>query len=123
MDKKRHGRSIAREHAIEILYSYAMVNKVNKSNDELANEIVAGVIANINEIDKQIEQNLKRWTMSQINQVNLAILRIATYELLYTQLAQPIVVNEALNFAKVYSDAPSKNFIHHALDNISKNNV
>ena len=120
MENKRHGRSIAREHAIEILYAYAINGVTNKSADDLANEIVANVLSNLDEIDSKIQGNLKRWTMSQINQVNLAILRVATYELLYTDMPSAIIINEALNFTKLYSDVPSKNFVHHVLDNISQ---
>ena len=88
--------------------------------DKLGNEITNLVLANLEVIDNTISKYLRRWVISELNQVNLSILRVATYEILFEDTPKQIVVNEALEFAKTYSDASSKDFIHGVLDKIIK---
>lgn len=120
--KKRHGKSIAREEAMKSLYNYAVTNSKTgmKSGDKLASEMTENTIAHIEEIDAVIVKHLRKWSISELNQVNLSILRIAVYELTYEDTPANIVINEAIEMTKKYSDIKSKNFIHGVLDNIAK---
>lgn len=119
--KQRHGKSYAREHAMESIYSYSMNNQSDYlSEDKMANEMVTNVINNLEELDTRIKKYLRKWTISELNPVDLAILRMSVYEIMYLQTPPAIVVNEALELAKKYSDEPSKKFIHRVLDNIIK---
>lgn len=120
--KKRHGKSIAREEAMKCLYNYAVTNSKTgmKSGDKLASEMTENTIAHIEEIDAVIVKHLRKWSISELNQVNLSILRIAVYELTYEDTPANIVINEAIEMTKKYSDIKSKNFIHGVLDNIAK---
>jgi len=122
MEKKRHGKSYARESAIKSIYTYSMTEKREGiyGTDKLGNEITDLVLANLEVIDASISKYLRRWVLSELNQVNLSILRVATYEILFEDTPKQIVVNEALEFAKVYSDSSSKDFIHGVLDKIIK---
>ena len=122
MEKKRHGKSIAREAAIKSIYTYSITGSEKNifSSDKMGNEIAKNTLLHIVEIDATIQPHLRRWTMSELNQVNLAILRIATYEILFEDTPKQIVVNEALELTKLYSDVAAKNFVHSVLDNIIK---
>lgn len=118
--KKRHGKSVARENAIKVLYSYNISGKVNVSSDSMANTIAENTIENIDNINQKIVDNLKKWSIKELNKVNLSILQVAVYEIIFEDTPNNIVVNDALELAKKYSDIKSKNFIHKTLDTISK---
>ncbi len=122
MEKKRHGKSIAREKAIKSLYTFSINDTEENiySRDKMANEIVKSVVGNKDVIDELIKKNLKRWTITEINKVDLSILRVSINEILFEETPKPIIVNEALEFAKIYSDENAKKFIHGVLDKIIK---
>ncbi len=119
--KKRHAKSIARERAFKSLYTYAMKEEEIGiySDDALANAMAKNTIVHLDEIDTKITKQLRKWTISELNQVNLSILRLAVYELSFEDTPKGIVINEALEMAKIYSDLKSKNFIHGVLDQIN----
>lgn len=121
-NKKRHGKSIAREHAIQGLYTYQMMDKLMmvESDDKMAFNMVVNVIKNLDTIDTSISKYLKKWTLLELNPVVLAILRLAVYELKFDETDERIVVNEAIEFAKTYADDKAKKFIHSVLDSIIK---
>lgn len=71
------------------------------------------------EIDAAISKSAKNWSMDRIARVDLAILRLAVFELLFRDDIPPIVsINEAVDLAKTYSTAESKRFINGVLDNV-----
>lgn len=121
-EKKRHGKSIAREKAFKSLYTYAMTNSEANifSSDKLANEMVKNTLINLEQIDGIITKYLRKWALNELNQVTLSILRISAYEVLYEDTPKQVVVSEALELAKLYSDTSAKNFVHSVLDNIIK---
>lgn len=121
---KRHGKSIAREHAMQGLYTYALTQKMSmvEVNDKLAMTMVENTVLNITELDKQISKYLKKWTISELNPVVLSILRLSVYELSYETTPPKVVINEALELAKKYADNNAKNFVHSVLDSIVKTN-
>ena len=130
MQKKRHAKSYARENAFKSIYTYGMTHENDdvlqrqefekEREDKLANEMAYATIEHIDEIDALIKKNLVRWSMKNINLVNLSILRLAIYEIKYEETPAGIVINEALNMAERYSDKKSKGFIHKVLDNVTK---
>ncbi len=119
-NNKRHGKSIAREHAIESLYTYSILGDNYLSDDKLGNDIVNNVLTNKEELDSRIKKYLRKWVISELNPVDLAILEIAVYEIIYTDTPKAVIVNEALELTKKFSDDKSKKFVHRVLDNIIK---
>ena len=119
---QKHGNSIAREIAIQQLYSLNFQPSVEDvlTTDNLANGYIINVVDSEEELDEIIAPKLNRWDIKQINRVDLSILRLATYELKYSELSPKIIINEALELAKKYSEPKSKNFIHKVLDLITK---
>jgi N utilization substance protein B len=82
-----------------------------------AEELVVGAIENIQAIDAQITEHASNWTFDRIAKVDLAILRLAIYELLFRTDIPPIVsINEAIDLSKVFSNPDSKRFINGILD-------
>jgi N utilization substance protein B len=82
-----------------------------------AEELALGAIENIEAIDAEITEHASNWTFDRIAKVDLAILRLAIYELLFRTDIPPIVsINEAIDLSKVFSNPDSKRFINGILD-------
>lgn len=93
----------------------------NEEEIEYINAIFNGVKENTEDIEKYISENLKeKWTIDRISKIDLAILRIAIYELIYSKLPYKVVINEAVELAKKYGDDSSKSFINGILASIVK---
>lgn len=78
-----------------------------------------GVIEHIEEIDLLIESNAKGWKLSRLSRVTLAILRLAVYEMLYTDLFFAVAINEAVELAKKYDHEKAPSFINGILNKIA----
>ena len=117
-------RTKSRSKAIEKLYSYEMTNEIDFNEaDDYAVELINGVIENKDTIDEIITKNLFNYTIKRLNLVDLAIIRIATFELLQKKLDKKVIINEAINLTKIYTnldDDKAKSFNNKLLDNIAK---
>ncbi|MDR1400352.1 MAG: transcription antitermination factor NusB [Treponema sp.] len=83
--------------------------------------LVAGTIENIRAIDAMIQSHLQNWDFSRVQRVDLALLRMSTYALMYqADIAPSIVINEAVGIAQVYGTDDSYRFINGMLDSIRK---
>lgn len=132
-------RSETRDLAFELLYSLE-IQKVGQTEYEEqialfleAKEIedkavkkymedaVTGIQKNEKEILETISKNLKeKWEISRISKINLALLKLATYEIVYAKLPYKVVINEAVELAKKYGDEASPSFVNGILANIVK---
>jgi N utilization substance protein B len=83
--------------------------------------LVAGTVANLFEINELLAKFLANWSLYRVEKVNLAILRIATYELLFEKdIPHPVVINEAVELAKLYGGPDSKRIVNGVLDRIRR---
>lgn len=88
---------------------------------ELSDRLVLGIIAQRDKIDSIIQSVSENWRISRMVLVDRNILRIATYELFFgDNLAPAIIINEAIEIAKKFSDDQSANFINGILDALHK---
>lgn len=86
-----------------------------------AESIINGVVEFRAVIDKNISEIAKNWSLGRMTPVDLSILRIATYELLYRpEIPAPVVIDEAIEIAKRYGTKESPSFINGLLDKIAK---
>ena len=84
-------------------------------------ETINGIAKNKEEILELISQNLKeKWDISRVSKINITLLKLATYEIVYTELPYKVVVNEAVEIAKKYGDDTSPAFIKKAESMIIK---
>ena len=114
-------RTQTRELAFELLYSLEIQKIEQEKVRNYITDMVAGITKNEQEILKRITQNLKeKWDISRISKVNLTILKLAIYEIIYNKLPYKVVVNEAVELAKKYGDDTSPSFINGILANIIK---
>lgn len=92
----------------------------NKAVIKFIEEIYYGVLEHQEAIDALIIESATNWSITRIAKVDLSILRMAIYELKYTDVPNKVAVNEALEIAKVYSTEKSPKFINGVLGNVIK---
>lgn len=100
-----------------------VIKEVNPIDNEFVKDIVYGVITKKEELDNLANKYLNKWTIDRLGNTDQSILRMAIYELLYTKTPEVVVINEAIELAKLYSDDDVKNMVNGVLDKIYKNKV
>lgn len=126
-------RSELREKIMIILYQYDLmksnkldcdINEIIKDNLEIENDfvkdIVYGVITYKDELDEIANSKIKNWDIKRIDKTGASILRLALYELKYTETPHVVVINEAVELAKKYSDDAVRKMINAVLDKVIK---
>lgn len=97
------------------------LEKMGEESLTFAKLLVSGTIEHIEEIDSIIKDHLSRWDFDRLNKVDLAILRISVYPLLYQKdLHSSIVIDEAIDISKDFGSDDSYKFINAVLDNVRK---
>lgn len=82
-------------------------------------ELIHGVIRNCVEIDAHIKGLAQNWEFERIAKIDLAILRVAMFEMIHRKDIPPIVsINEAIDLSKQFSNADAKRFINGILDRL-----
>ena len=100
-----------------------VIKEVNPIDNEFVKDVVYGVITKKEELDNLANTYLNKWTIDRLGNTDQSIIRMAIYELLYTKTPEIVVINEAIELAKLYSDDDVKNMINGVLDKIYKNKV
>jgi len=122
---KKMTRREEREEVIQSLYEID-INKVEDSflsENEFIDKSINGVLLNKAKVDEIISANLLKWKIGRLTYIDRAIIRFATYELYYTETPHEIVINEALNLTRKFSDEGDSKmvgFTNKVLDNIKK---
>lgn len=128
-------RTQAREAIIGLLYALDMGNgdivklalqmleekKIRHNQLNFAMELFNGVCSKLNELDSLLAPLLKEWDISRIGGMERSILRLGAYEILHTGTDAPVVINEAVEFGKIYGgDMQTPKFINGVLDSVLK---
>ena len=126
-------RKTARAHAMKLIYEWEMGGdggedtriellgvEPGENETEYMNGMYDGVVNNRDEIDRQISDHLRGWTIDRLSRVDLAILRLGVYELMLKETAAGIVINEAVELANQYSTEKVGAFINGVLGSISR---
>lgn len=129
-------RSQVRELAFKLLYQIEIQKEVsnedielffenNQINSEEAKEyiedVINGVAKESTDIIEEISKNLKQdWEIDRISKINLALLKLAIYEIKYKKLPYKVVINEVVELAKKYGEETSHSFINGILASVVK---
>ena len=88
-----------------------------------ARDIVDGVIDHADEIDEQIASHSRDWRLERMPAVDRALLRMATWELLFNEeIPAAVAIDEAVELAKELSTEESGSFVHGVLARIARSN-
>ncbi len=128
-------RRVGREMALQMLYSrdYAMgevsslmelvldeAEPGTASGRTFADELVRGVLEHRETLDQRIADKSKNWAISRMARVDLSILRLAVFELLFRpDIPKNVTINEAIEVAKKYGTEESPAFVNGILDEIA----
>ena len=130
-------RTDMRDNAFKLIYSLEIQKAENiqeqidlyfESNnikDEEAKKYITdailGIQKNQQEILNDIEKNLKEeWKLNRISKMDLSILKLAIYEIKFSEVPYKVSINEAVELAKRYGEDKSKNFVNGILASIVK---
>ncbi len=128
-------RTAIREKAFKLIYSleiqkyeslqeqinlyFESENIENVEAKEYIEDAVLGIEKNKAKIIELIQKNLKSdWKIERISKIDLAILKLAIYEIKYKEIPFKVVINEAVELAKKYGEDSSKNFVNGILASI-----
>ena len=115
---------ITSETALETFNSFMENEDISKDDLDLAyiESGLLGIEENKEKLDSLIESQLVKWKLNRISKVNLSILRISTYEILFAEdVPGKVSINKAIELCKKYSDNKSVSFINGVLDKVYKN--
>ncbi len=104
--------------AVELFLSHFEGNAKAK---DFARGLVSGVVSRQAEIDSRIEQFTENWKMARLAKVDLVLLRMAAYELMYCpDIPSSVSLNEAIEIAKRFGTDDSPAFINGVLDHLAR---
>lgn len=87
-----------------------------------AEELVAGIITNLELLDTTIEKYAKNWSLERMAKVDLALLRLAAYELIFRhETPIGVIINEAVELGKRFGTRETAAFVNGILDQVGKN--
>ena len=133
-------RRTAREHIFKIIFQTEFYKEeeideaidIYKENIENANEAdmkfikneIKGIMENKRVIDDTINRYAEGWEVSRIAKVDLAVLRLAIYEILYADdIPKKVAINEAVELTKTFSSEKAPSFINGVLGRIVSNSL
>lgn len=123
-------RRTAREKALQAIFQIEMSQPTiddalehvleGEPNDPYLIKLVNGVVDHMKEINDVISKHLEKWSLDRLANVDRNILRLAVYELLYCQDDVPanVIMDEAIEIAKIYGDEQSSKFINGVLSKV-----
>ena len=130
-------KSELREELFKLLYSldvqkfenlcqidvYLAHNEIQEKNKNIIKQQVLEIFEKEELIKNEISKNLKaEWKIERISKINMAILKISIYEIIYKKIPYKISINEAVELAKKYGEDTSASFINGILASVVKDN-
>ena len=138
MGKKKSPRRQGRQRAFQVLYGCSFSPETDMSHvdktfrnflvqeegsataaNDFAWELIQGVLENRDDLDRIITAYSKNWRLERIAKIELTILRVAVYEMLYREdVPVKVAVNEGIELSKKFGDSNSKRFVNGILDGL-----
>lgn len=117
--------SINKKVVEEIIDDYKEENEDYKDMDfEYIKNLLNGIQEKENFLNEKIEGSLANWKLNRVSKINIAILKIAVFEIFFVEeIPDKVSVNEAIELAKIYSDEKSPAFINGAIGNMINSKV
>jgi len=132
-------RTKTRELAFQLLYQVEIQKEIDNEAVELffeingigdtdarkyISDIVFGIEDKKENIIAQIAKNIKKdWAIERLSKINVALLKLAIYEILYTNIPYKVAINEVIELAKKYGEETSHSFVNGILASVVKENI
>lgn len=131
-------RHLSRTIAMQTLYEWDMRQQLDieqimarniaefqeDADADFIKTVVEGVIKDAKTIDEKIVKAAPEWPIDQISPIDKAILRVAIYELLYSEEVPPkVAINEAVELAKLFGGENSSKFINGVLGTLFRSST
>ncbi|AJC96133.1 transcription antitermination factor NusB [Staphylococcus hyicus] len=127
-------RKLARSQAFQTLFQLETKNSeltieeairfIKEEDPELDFDFIYWLVSGVKDhetiLDETISPHLKGWTIPRLLKTDRIILRMATFEMLHSDTPKKVIMNEAIELAKQYSDDDHYRFINGVLSNINK---
>lgn len=126
-----------REETFKLLYSQEIQKEEKKSQIDLYLEnnkitdkydvqylvnVTKGIHKKNEQLEDIISQNLKKgWSISRISKIDIALLKLALYEIIYMETPYKIIITEIVELAKKYGEDTSSSFVNGIIGNIIQN--
>lgn len=124
-------RTGARAAAMKLLYEWEMGGdggedtrvgmlgiQPGENESDYMEMLFSGVREHVGEIDEMIAKYAVGWKLDRLSRVDLSVLRVAVYEIRFTELADAVAVNEALELARAYSTPEAVSFVNGVLGSL-----
>ena len=138
MGKKKSPRRQGRERAFQVLYGCTFSSETDMGHvdktfrnflvqqqgtstaaNDFAWELIQGVLQSKEDLDRIITSYSKNWRLERIAKIELTILRVAVFEMLYREdVPVKVAVNEGIELSKKFGDSNSKRFVNGILDGL-----
>ena len=116
MKTKKDPRHLSRIATFQAIFAYSLGHTGLPHTDQSKE-----IIANLEKIDKLISTNAPKWPIDKINHVDLAILRLAFWELNFQKSTPPkVIIDEAVEIAKEFGSDNSSSFVNGVLGTVAK---
>jgi transcription antitermination protein NusB len=128
-------RREGREHAVQALYALELNpatprvalglfwenHRCQSASREFAQELISGFLEGKESIDARISANSSNWSLSRMGKIDLCIIRLAVYELIFRpEIPKSVTINEAIEIAKKFGSEESPAFVNGILDEVAR---
>ena len=110
-------RHQARRKAVESLFAESFAHQPSQ------NKFAKKILSKKKGLDKELEAAAPAWPVEKLNKIDLAILRLAVYELRYENTPPKVTIDEAVELAKEYGSETSSSFVNGVLGTIYKDGI
>lgn len=134
MTREHHPNAQSREWAVQFLYQceieklfffsanhcdrFVVDFGIDRENIAYFKKLALGIFENLSTLNEKIEAVSENWTLGRMPVIDRCVLRLAAYELLYTDTPKKVAINEAIELAKKYSTENSGAFVNGILDRL-----
>lgn len=102
---------------------YSEESRTKPQPDAFVDRLVAGAVEHVEELDRRITLHAEHWRIERMPSVDRNILRLAVYEMMHSDTPAPVVIDEALELARRFSNEESVQFVNGVLDAVHRDLV
>ena len=94
--------------------------RVPDSRRRFTTALVEGTTAHLDAIDTLLASSSHLWRLARMAVIDRLIMRMAIYELVYTETPKAVIIDEAIELARTFGDEPSPRFVNGVLDAVRR---